>query len=74
MTFLERKKERRMGGHTAPCPPGGQVHGVLGSRKQKGCQGLLAAPQFTPKMGPLGLAGLAMAGRRGQVYKDGQVS
>ena len=48
--------------------------GDLGSRKQKGCQGLLAAPQFTPKMGPLGLAGLAMAGRRGQVYKDGQVS
>lgn len=37
--------------------------GDLGFRKQKGCQGLVAAPQSTPKMGPLGLAVLAMAGR-----------
>ena len=40
--------------------------GDLGFRKQKGCQGLLDAPQFTPKVGPLGLAVLATAGRRGQ--------
>lgn len=37
--------------------------GDLGFRKQKGCQGLVAAPQSTPKMGLLGLAVLAMAGR-----------
>lgn len=53
MTFLERKKERRMGGTQPPVPLEDRFMGDLGSRKQKCCQGLLAAPQFTPKVGPL---------------------
>lgn len=73
MTFLERKKEE-WGGHTAPCPPGGQVHGGFRFQETKRLPGTVGCPSIHPQGGAAGLAGLAMAGRRGQVYKDGQVS
>ena len=47
-------------GTQPPVPLEDRFMGDLGFRKQKGCQGLVAAPQSTPKMG---LSVLAMAGR-----------
>lgn len=69
MTFLERKKERRMEGHTAPCPPGGQVHGGFRFQETKRLPGTVGCPSIHPQGGAAGPS-CASNGRKERTGED----